>query len=106
MELKKEIIVSERKLLIILFSLLNFFKIKPVFFYYRYSNCIRFCFLTADVEGIVMIQGRTISKNNFTYFQINNLRVDLDVGHINIRFNNLFNGDKELGLYFIRQEYI
>lgn len=48
------------------------------------------------------MQCERIEKNGDTYFNIKDFFVDFELGHANIRLNNLFNGDKRLGIvYFL-----
>ncbi|XP_065203821.1 protein takeout-like [Planococcus citri] len=50
-----------------------------------------------NVEGIVQIQGSQRTEDSKTYFHVDNVVINLDVSHVGVYFDNLFNGDKELG---------
>uniref|UniRef100_A0AAU6SGY2 Protein takeout n=1 Tax=Maconellicoccus hirsutus TaxID=177089 RepID=A0AAU6SGY2_MACHI len=50
-----------------------------------------------NVESVVQIQGSRIRQNGNTFFFVEKATVSLDVSHVSIYFDNLFNGDKELG---------
>lgn len=53
------------------------------------------------MEGTVLIQGSRIRERYHTYFHVDNVAINLEISHVSVYFENLFNGDKELGLYTI-----
>lgn len=49
------------------------------------------------------MQGQRVHKDNETYFNIKDFDVDFNIGHATIQLDDLFNGDKELGEYKLKQ---
>lgn len=43
------------------------------------------------------MQGQQIKKGDDVYFNIKDFVVDFNIGYAEIKLDNLFNGDKELG---------
>ncbi|XP_052125480.1 protein takeout-like [Frankliniella occidentalis] len=50
-----------------------------------------------DVRGRAVITGHEVVKKNKTYFGMEDMKFDVDVGHATIHMDNLFNGNKALG---------
>ena len=50
-----------------------------------------------EVFGRGLITGHPVSKKNKTYFGVDDVKFDMDVGHATIHMDNLFNGNKALG---------
>lgn len=91
--------VSKKETTVSLSALLQLFIVVNTLIYkiIRLTYFDFLCFQIANVEGNVLIQGSRLRLNDTTYFHVNNVLIDLDVGHVSIHFNNLFNGDRELG---------
>ncbi|KAF5299976.1 hypothetical protein FQA39_LY11349 [Lamprigera yunnana] len=51
----------------------------------------------SDIDVTVTMQGQRINKDLMEYFSIKDFYVDFVLGHVSIKLNNLFNGDKQLG---------
>lgn len=49
------------------------------------------------VKGRAAISGHEVVKKNKTYFGMDDMKFDVDVGHATIHMDNLFNGNKVLG---------
>lgn len=55
--------------------------------------------VAADVDGSMRLRGSRLREGNFTYFRVDDVNINLDIGGISVHFENLFNGDRELGSY-------
>lgn len=51
------------------------------------------------------MQGEKIKKDGHIYYNIKDFYVDFVIGHANIQLDDLFNGDKELGIYLYAYKY-
>lgn len=51
------------------------------------------------VKGRASIAGHEVVKKNKTYFGLDDMKFDVDVGHATIHMDNLFNGNKVLGAH-------
>jgi hypothetical protein len=51
---------------------------------------------TADIKTSLKIIGHLIEKNGKSYLNIDKSKLDFEPGSVNVKFENLFNGNKEL----------
>lgn len=52
----------------------------------------------ADVIGNGVLKGKKVKKNGDTYLDFTDLKLSLEISNYNVRLENLFNGNKQLGL--------
>ncbi|CAH0558255.1 unnamed protein product [Brassicogethes aeneus] len=50
-----------------------------------------------NIDATVSMDGEKVKKGDELYFNVKDFLVDFNVGHAQIRLDDLFNGDKELG---------
>ncbi|KAF7282490.1 protein takeout-like [Rhynchophorus ferrugineus] len=50
-----------------------------------------------NIDAILTMKARNIQKDEEIYFHIQDCTVDFNIGHAQLYFQNLFNGNKELG---------
>ncbi|XP_050309722.1 protein takeout-like [Anthonomus grandis grandis] len=51
----------------------------------------------SNVEAIMTMKAKKIQKDEETYYNIEDCYVDFNIGHAELHFDNLFNGNEELG---------
>ncbi|XP_065162849.1 protein takeout-like [Atheta coriaria] len=51
----------------------------------------------SNIDVTITMQGQQIKKGDDVYFNIKDFVVDFNIGYAEIKLDNLFNGDKELG---------
>lgn len=56
-------------------------------------------YFSADVIGDGVLKGKKVKINGETYLDFTDLKLSLDISNYNVRLENLFNGNKQLGLY-------
>lgn len=54
---------------------------------------------SADVKGDVVLKGKKVKRDGATYVEFTSIDIDLKLADYTVRIDNLFNGNKELGLY-------
>jgi hypothetical protein len=54
-------------------------------------------FLTANVEAHIVMSGNEEKRKGGTYVSLKDRSVDLEIGGATMYFDNLFNGNKQLG---------
>lgn len=58
---------------------------------------IRDMCVLGNIDATIIMQGEKVDKDGEIYFNVKDFFVDFNIGHANIRLDNLFNGDQELG---------
>lgn len=60
-------------------------------------NFDSFLFLAANIESTMTMKAKRIEKDGETYYNIQDCYIDFNIGNAQLQFDNLFNGNKELG---------
>ncbi|KAL1490572.1 hypothetical protein ABEB36_013242 [Hypothenemus hampei] len=50
-----------------------------------------------DVEATVTMKANRVEKDDEVYYNVQECKIDFNIGHAKLRFDNLFNGNVELG---------
>lgn len=58
-----------------------------------------FVFILANIEATVILRAEQIKKGDNIYYNVKDFYVNFDIGDAKIHLDDLFNGDKDLGMY-------
>jgi len=58
-------------------------------------------FVTANVEAFIVMSGNEVKRKGLTFVALKDRKVDLEIGGATMYFDNLFNGNKQLGKCFL-----
>lgn len=74
--------------------------------YGNYSECnvvtiqsnMATMYFTGNIEAVIAMRATRVTKNDEEYYNVADCFIDFDIGEATLRFDNLFNGNQELGL--------